>query len=281
MGNLYTQILPYFIFGLILGILFVYGITSLYRISWAKKDNSFEIVYNELVPLLNDYIFQPYINNVPVHEISIPIKKLKSIIKKSPYRRRVLIILLYKYMDLYSEQLDNYFISIYHKLDLYEDKLKDLNSSNYHKLIAAIDEYEYFEVKSKPVFQRIEKLRNSKNLYIREAVNYYLLKNSKYLISDVFNSLNYPLTIWERLQYFEIITERNFEIIPNFSQWINEETEPTLVMLCIDLAFYYNQSGTEFHMLGLVNTNNQLLKRKLDDCFEKLNNKTVLYKRHM
>lgn len=216
-----------------------------------------------IVPLINTSILAPYLNGFEAEKIPIPAKEIKEFIGNSRFRRSAVIMLLVDYITLYNGDLGNVFFRIYNELELYDDLKIKLASKNVKRIILAIDELDFFKVKDEKMLSLVKTFQNHESEILRESLNYYLLQVTEGKLNRFLNNLNHPLSEWERLQYFKLITRKNQRVIPQFYKHITPETHPSKVLLCIDLCIYYYQIEVVYYIFGLITKDDSPFNLKL------------------
>ena len=215
------------------------------------------------MPLINTSILEPYLNGIALDKIPIPTKQIKEFIGESRFRRRALITLLVNYTSLYNGDLGSVFFRIYNKLELYNDLQRKLSGKRVKNIILAIDELDFFKVKDKKMLKLVKGFQSHESEILRESSNYYLLQVTEGKLNRFMSNLNHPLSEWERLQYYKLITRKNHRIIPPFYKHITAETHPTKILLCIDLCIYYYQVEVVYYIFGLITTDDSAFNLKL------------------
>ncbi|MBW8360655.1 MAG: HEAT repeat domain-containing protein [Kaistella sp.] len=248
---------------IILVLIIVYLMVFLVRRINLKKILAKRDAEKRIPALVAEHILTPYLEKIPAEDIQLPIAAFRKFIGKSRYRRTAFIYVLVDYIHLYTGNLGEVFLRIYNELELYESLEKDLKSQNVKKIILAIDELDFFRVRTKDILRRINELQHHKKALVREAANYYILQVTDADLHLFFTNLKHPLSEWERLQYFKLIITKEHSHLPHFYKWITPESEPSKILLCVDLCIYYYQVDATENIMGLLETDDLQLKCKL------------------
>ncbi|MGZ5274113.1 MAG: HEAT repeat domain-containing protein, partial [Kaistella sp.] len=248
---------------IILALVISYFLIYLFRTLNIRKRGAYYETEKAIVPLINTWILKPYLNGVPAEEITIPEKKIKEFIGASRFRRRALIRILVNYITLYSGNLGSVFFRIYNELELYADLKKKLTGRNVKHIILAIDELDFFKVKNEEIMKLVGSFQSHESEILRESSNYYMLQVTDGKLNRFLMNLNHPLSEWERLQYYKLITRKNHRIVPQFYRHITSGTHPTKTLLCIDLCIYYYQVEVIDSIFELLTTDDSAFNLKL------------------
>lgn len=248
---------------IILSLVVAYFLIYLFRTLNIRKRGAYYETEKVIVPLINTCILKPYLKGVPADEIIIPEKQIKAFIGTSSFRRRALIKILVNYITLYSGNLGSVFFRIYNELELYEDLKMKLQGRNIKQTILAIDELDFFKVKDEEIMKLVKSFESHESEILRESSNYYMLQVTDGKLNRFLMNLNHPLSEWERLQYYKLITRKNHRIVPQFYRHITSGTHPTKILLCIDLCIYYYQVEVIDSIFELLTTDDSAFNLKL------------------
>lgn len=248
---------------IILALVIAYFLIYLFRTLNIRKRGAYYETEKAIVPLINTCILKPYLNGIPAEEIVIPEKEIKKFIGDSKFRRRALIKILVNYITLYNGKLGSVFFRIYNELELYEDLKMKLQGRNVKHTILAIDEVDFFKVKNEEIMRIVKSFQNHDSEILRESSNYYMLQVTDGKLNRFLMNLNHPLSEWERLQYYKLITRKNHRIIPQFYTHITPGTHPSKILLCIDLCIYYYQVEVVDIIFQLLTTDDSAFNLKL------------------
>lgn len=252
-----------FVVILILGLLTVYYFIFIFRIINIKKERAKNLIEERVTTIIAERIIIPYINKVDPREITSPVAELKGIINKSKIRRDEFIRVLINFHNLFDGGVSEYIRKIYLDMGLDKYAEKQLFSRNVKKNILALNELEFFKVKSHRIVKRVTFLQRKKKEILRECINFYILNVLNVNLEHFINSIQHPMSQWERLQYYMIITNSNFPYIPNFSTWIHAEEEPSKILLCAELSAHYYQIDASDAIHQLIRTSTLPIKLKL------------------
>lgn len=150
---------------------------------------------------------------------------------------------------------------MYRALDLNKKDSKDLNSFLLGRKLRALHRVGIFEV---PVpREQIETLQKSSDHMIRELANIYALRVFEDNFLDFLYQPGIMLSRWERLSYFQLITQRrNFEP-PEFSVLIDENRHTSVNSFALDLISYYYQDEAAEHIHEAIPASIEWLRAKM------------------
>lgn len=264
---------------LLLGLIMVYYFIFIFRRINRSKEHAKFVIEEQVTPIIAERIIIPYINKVDPNKITSPVEELKAIIKKSRYRREEFVRTLINFHNIFDGGVNEHIRQIYLDMGLNAFAEKGLFSRKVKKNILALNELEFFKVKSHRIVKRITQLQRKKKEILRECINFYILNVLEINLDNFINSIQHPMSQWERLQYYMIITNSHYPNIPNFSQWIHAEEEPSKILLCAELSAHYYQVEASDAIYQLLRTSTLPIKLKLlnilgriytDDQAEKL-----------
>lgn len=260
----YGRLFEYTLLLLIIVVLIlVYFLVFLVRRINLKKILAKRDAEKHIPALVVKHILTPYLQKIPAEKIQLPLAEFKEFIGKSRYRRKAFMYVLVDYIQLFNGNLGEVFLRIYNELELYEGLKEDLESSKVKKVILAIDELDYFKVKSAKILRRMTQLQHHQKNLVREAANYYVLQVTDANLDIFFTNLQRPLSQWERLQYYKLIIAKEHSHLPQFYKWITPGTEPSKILLCLDLCIHYYQVNATKSILNAIPTDDPELKCKL------------------
>ena len=270
MGNLLhnipTYLLDFFLFNIIVTIIgmflvFIYNIPVLINRNNNKKlRNIFNEFLSEII-ILND------IDNSEKIKI---LKKLK--VKKNRRIRTIFIKVLKDYSIFLKGTEFATLTDVYKSLGLHVKDIKDLDSIFTTRVLEALDRLNRFKIVVNRT--KIKKLQKHKNSDIREFANAYTL--NIYDSEDIYEFFDFttePLTPWQHLEYFQLITDRPLAPKADFGKWINPKYENSIISLSLDLVAYYHQETAIEPIHSMIKIDHTKMRRKMIRTLGILNQK--------
>lgn len=270
MGNIFHNIPSYLIdfllFNIIVTIIgmflvFIYNIPVLINRNNNKKlRNIFNEFLSEII-ILND------IDNSEKIKI---LKKLK--VKKNRRIRTIFIKVLKDYSIFLKGTEFATLTDVYKSLGLHVKDIKDLDSIFTTRVLEALDRLNRFKIVVNRT--KIKKLQKHKNSDIREFANAYTL--NIYDSEDIYEFFDFttePLTPWQHLEYFQLITDRPLAPKADFGKWINPKYENSIISLSLDLVAYYHQETAIEPIHSMIKIDHTKMRRKMIRTLGILNQK--------
>ncbi|MBZ4188329.1 HEAT repeat domain-containing protein [Niabella beijingensis] len=212
-------------------------------------------------------VLNPNLGKVPVREISLPLNDYISLgIYKSSHTRIVFTEYLMQLSDAFSGNVHLLIRKLYNDLRLGRHAQTRLRSGK-RDIILGLHELTYFNVVVKD--DTIFRLINHSDKLIRQEATCYALKLFPEPL-EIFSSIKAPFSEWAHVEYFEIIKSRNDIEIPGMGRWIQPGGNKSVMLLCLDLAVYFQQVETADAILALLPAADTGLKRKLVNALGKL-----------
>lgn len=159
---------------------------------------------------------------------------------------------------------------IYRDVGLAKKDLGALQSPFPNQVIKALNKLGRFGIYVDP--DQIRKLQKNKNSDIREVANLYVVG---YFRDNVFDFLDFteePLTKWQQLEYFHVFINRKQVKIPEFSRWIRETYDPSVVHLAIEFAAHFLQRDASYAIENFLNGSTHTMRKTMIAALGKLGN---------
>lgn len=264
--SLFIKVVLIFSLFFLLGLIFTY--LSIAFVRWkAAKEQRFRAHYQTRFHTL-------FIEEVLLIEQDTPSSLANSVKKFSEFNlnnkrvRRALAEEIIQFRSQFLGTTADRFRELYLALNLQRDLEKSVKSRSIKKIVLAVKELIELEIRA-PWFE-VESFLRHKNQYVREICRRYVITTVEDGISKVFNSLNESLTGVEELEIFQSITTLKGLDIPEFSQWLKEENDFSLVSLCLKLVVYFQQYSAVPAIESLLFTENLTLRKEAVNALGKL-----------
>ncbi len=188
--------------------------------------------------------------HVVAFEKELPIKR--------KYIRQIVIDDMMHYKKIFFGDAVLLLKQLFIDLNLQKDALAKLHAFNWERRVKGLRELARMEVTVQDV--NILPLTNSRNYFLRMQARSCYIRISKNEPFKFFDILKEPLTKWDQIDLFEIISTTPNLNIPNFSRWINYSANNSLVSFCLKLAVYFNQQDAIPSIIELLKTKDHNLR---------------------
>jgi|GEM_PF-5465650 len=182
--------------------------------------------------------------------------------------RRLLVGYILHYKTLFSGSVGRRLVSLYKDFDLQRDALSGLKSNRKETLVLALKELLDMQVPVDPLLFTV--LKKHKQIQVREMARRCILTLSEQNPFQVFDELNEPLSQWEQLELFKVISEMNYNKIPKFAHWIHDKSDPSLISLCLKLTVYFQQYDSVPILIKMLKTTDVTLRAEVINALGKL-----------
>nr|WP_295865042.1 HEAT repeat domain-containing protein [uncultured Chitinophaga sp.] len=220
----------------------------------AKKERPLREKVNEL--LLEHIIYKSLGDqDTPV---ALPLEVFETLPLQEKWAADVFKNQLLEYRNNFTGDIPLLLRQLYLELGLHRDAAAALRSGRRKKVINALVELSGMGVLLDNA--HVLSLTQSGDQYIREMARCYWVQCSPDAPFAFFSQVKEPLLAWEQFELFRIISLRKDIPMPSFAQWIDPQYHPTVIVLCLKLAAYFQQPEAIPAMINLLKTTDEQLR---------------------
>lgn len=245
-NNIPDTLIGIFIFNIVvvnIGMLLIF----IYNNPIAVDDKKNKKIKNIFSELLSELILNE--NKIELKQNHV-IKQLKVLEKKR--MKTIFIKTLKEYAIFLKGKEFEALTEIYKSINLHINDIKDLDSNRVNSILNALERLNRFKIKVDR--EKIKALQKHKSPEVRELANSYTLNIYNDLdIYEFLDFTNEPLTPWQQLEYFQLITNNIEAPVINFSKWIDPKYDNSLILLALDLCGHYKQKNASTAIQIMLN----------------------------
>lgn len=220
----------------------------------AKKERPLREKVNEL--LLEHIIYKSLGDQDTA--ATLPLEVFETLPLQQKWAADVFKSQLLEYRNNFTGDIPLLLRQLYLELGLHRDAAAALRSGRRKKVINALVELSGMGVLLDNAY--VLSLTQSRDQYIREMARCYWVQCSPDAPFAFFSHVQEPLLAWEQFELFRIISLRKDIPMPSFAQWIDFRYHPTVIVLCLKLAAYFQQPEAIPAMINLLKTDDEQLR---------------------
>lgn len=266
---LFIEIALIFIFLAIMATLLSYGVILYKRWKGYLDEKRFNFIRPQIEDLITEQVLiNEHLEQKPVDEIEFAPEALNNIIFKKPWVRQIVIDILIQYRKNFRGEVGDLLRKLYIDLNLTKDSFDKMASRKWERKIKAVVELTQMDIQISDVM--ILPLTISTNPSLRAAARNAYIQLSKNDPFKFFDIATDPISPWDQLELFKIITTTKDLAIPNFSRWISYSTNKSIVSFCLKLISHYDQQSAIPSVMELLNNKDHKLRAEAINCLGKL-----------
>ena len=187
---------------------------------------------------------------------------------KSPFKRKILILVLIKLKNEISGDIADSIQKLYFQTQLVHYALSRLSHKKWYVIAKGIRELKKFHVKE--AYTQVLIHINHPRREVRKEMQLYMVDLFYFEGLNFLNLLETPLSEWDQIQILGVLQKLENQDIPNIKSWLNSSND-SVIIFALKLAKTYSQFEAKDEIILLLNHSNKKVRLESIDVLSYLN----------